>query len=407
MDKKILLVVKREYFKIVKKPTFWITTLFFPVFILVVGFISGYSSEVASRQADESIAGSKSILVLDKTESIGGEDLYDPYRRVDDLDEGVELVKENQVQALFYYPENLNEGGEIKIYAQSQGIFNNFSYNSAAQDLLKNSIINDLGDQRLIELYNKSYSFETEIYEDGSEVESGVARLAIPILGVIIYFVLTSFGTSYMLMSVSEEKENRMIEIVLTLIKPRSLMVGKITGLLFVVVTQLLILVSFAVVGLTVLRDNVELPVDIGSLSLDPVQIFQMIFYVLVGFIFLANVMVGVGAIAPSYKEAQSMSSVFIIFSILPIYFFSIILSDPNGLVAQITSYFPFTAAMILLLRSAIGELSVMETIISSSVLILYAVISFWIAIKFFEIGALQYNRKLSVKEVLGVFKRK
>src|SRR5260221_11395594 len=205
------------------------------------------------------------------------------------------------------------------------------------------------------------------------------------------------------------------MEIEMSSIKPSDLITGKIIGLLVIIYTQVILLILLSIVGIllaaTLLTKLVPgLPpltqIDLSALNLNTPQLLGQIvlgvFYTVVGFFILACTMVGAGAAAPTYREAQGLSTIFIITSILPIYFITTIVTDPNGTLAKILSYFPYTAAFVLLFRNALGSLSLQEVIISGAVLILFCYIALKISFKLFEFGSLEYSKKISFKEFLS-----
>jgi ABC-2 type transport system permease protein len=108
----------------------------------------------------------------------------------------------------------------------------------------------------------------------------------------------------------------------------------------------------------------------------------------------------------PTYREAQSFSSVFILLGMYPLWLVGLLMTDPSGPVAMFSSYFPFSSAMVLLFRNALGEISGMEMLFSTFVLLIYVILSFLISYKLFEIGALEYHQRLSLKTVVDRIRR-
>ncbi|MEI7604131.1 MAG: ABC transporter permease [bacterium] len=402
---KTLLVAKREYLKVVRKYTFWIATLAFPILITILMAISSFSQQASMDILKKQGEGANKILIMDEANVINKEFIQAPFQEITNLNDGISLVKKQDAEALFYYPSDLITSKKIGIYTQDKGIFSNFRYNEIATNLLKQGILKDIKDENKIQIFNSNYNISLEVYKNGLISNTGIEKLIIPGIGVVLYFILISFASSYLLLSVSEEKENRVIETVLTIIKPKNLIWGKIIGQVAVVITQMLFLIGMILIAFLIIKPN--LPIDLSKITITPDQIIASIFYTFTGFLILACTMVGVGAAMPTYKEASSFSSVFILLSILPIYLVGLIIADPNGLLSIITSYFPLTSAMVLLFRNALGELSLIELIFSGVVMILYVVFFFYLAYKIFELGSLEYNRKLSLQQIYYLFKKR
>jgi ABC-2 type transport system permease protein len=404
---KTLIVAKREFFKVVKKPTFWISTLAFPILIGFIAFISGYSADQAKEKFAQDILNSKGIIVVDQSGTIIPESLKPPFYYSGDIENSIERVKSLNADAVIILKSDFIKTKFIEIYSKEQNIFSSSMYNDAAENIIRESILSELGDDKNLELYNSRFDFKvTQFDSEGKEITRGIESLIVPGAAAIIYFILTTFASSYMLMSVAEEKENRAIEIVLSSIKPRNLIWGKIFGQMLIAITQILILTVCSFIALLIINPDVVTSLNLSQLNISVVQIALAVFYTFAGFLILSCLMVGVGAAMPSYKEASSFSSIFIILSILPVYFVTLIITDPSGGVAQFFSYFPLTAPLLLLFRVTIGALGTVEIIASIFILIAYCIIFLWLAFKLFEFGSLEYNNKISFKSFLGSLRK-
>lgn len=397
----IILIAKREYIKIVRQPSFWISTFLFPVFMAIVSFVSGYSAEVAEEKIQEQIANVEKILIIDEGNLINETLIVAPYEKVTGESEALELVKTGKADALFVYPTNAVESGTVNVYALDTGIATRSRFDGVAKTLAHQSLLLTIDDPTIINRINTGFSAQTTVYKDGEPVVFSLEELIVPIVSVILYFFLVFLATNFLLLSVSEEKESRMIEIMLSIVTSRELIWGKILGLSGVVLTQLSVLAGAGIFLLRSTIDQLPVTIDFSSVSLDPVQLLFSGFCLICGFLMMASIMVGVGAVMPTYKEAQSFSSVFVIAAISPVYFAVLIVQDPSGTIAQIASYFPFTSPLILLSRNALNALTTTEMIIGSLALLSYVMISLILAFKLFEIGSLEYTNKLSLKRLI------
>ncbi|MBU1110290.1 ABC transporter permease [Patescibacteria group bacterium] len=398
----ILLVAKREYIKTVRKPSFWIATLAFPILILIVSFVSGYSAQRVEEKIKQEAKEAKLILIVDKSRIIDMQILLPPFEQIelDKLEFGIDRVKTNEADALFVFPEDIQQSQVISIYAQDDGLINRGKYNDTARQLLKQSLLLGLEDANKINLFNQELKIQSTHFKDGQEISDRLEDFIVPAASVILYFVLAFLGSNFLLMSVSEEKENRVIEIILSIMSHREIIWGKIVGLLGVIFTQVIVLLILGGAIFWFSRDSLPFSIDWSLIPIDPVQILISCFYIICGFLTIATAMVGVGSAMPTYKEAQSFSSFFIMLSIFPIYFAALILQEPNGPIAMVTSYFPFTAPLILLIRNALGALSLWETFVSSVILLGYVAAGFYFSFKLFEFGSLEYSQKLSLKRL-------
>jgi len=406
MTDRIFVVAKFEYLKTVKRKAFWFATLFMPVLIVIVMAISTLSSIEGSRQLDSLSESIQTITVIDEA-GIISQDLYnETLIQGDSLEAATEAVKNDETDLTVFFPADILENGQYEIVAQDSGLFQTFGYQEFADSLIRQSAFATIDDPVTAQLLTSSFQSSITLFdEDGQEEPFGVELFILPGLSLLFFFLSVFISGQYMLQSVAEEKENRMIENLLSMISSRSLIFGKLLGLTGAAFTQLII---WAVLGggallFGIADDAVEVNLDFSQVPLETIPINLV--FIFLGFLFFASVMTGVGAVGTSYKESQSLSSVFVILSILPAYFITILVSDPNGVVAQVASYFPFTSAMIFVLRNSITELSFIELAIGIIVNLVYVAIAGWLAIKLFDLGSLMYNRRPSLKEIFYVFR--
>ena len=278
---------------------------------------------------------------------------------------------------------------------------------TAASNILKTSLFLPLGSPEIIALAQNGAEGTMTFYQDGKET-NGFNDYIAPGIFAILFFTILSFSLSYMLTSVSEEKENRSMEMVLTYVEPRTLIVGKILGISLVTRTQLGFFLVLAVIAYIVMRNTgslstLPLGIDLAKITLDPFRIFFAVGFMAVGFLLYAGFMVAVAAMAPSAKEANSFSSVFIIGAIIPIYFVALIVTDPTGAITNFLTFFPLSSPMTNLLRNTVGSLDPAMAWASLAVMTVFMIGSIWIAIRAFKLGALEFAQTVKLS---SLFKR-
>jgi len=401
MKNKILLVAKREYIKIVKKPSFWILLFIIPIFYVILMAVIGVSSKSVEENIKKEAEQAKQIIVIDEAGIIDDGMIVGNIVRDEDREVSIDMVKNDQADAVIIYPENIRQSTEILLYAKDTSLISRGRFDNLATLLFRQSIIQDLGDQEKIALFNADVEIEKTFYKEGEEVDQRFEVFIIPIVSILVYFLLTFLSAGYMLSSVSEEKENRMIETVLSTISPRELIWGKIIGLTGVAFTQLLILCALGGVAVLVSENVLPIEIDWSAVNMSAWQVISALFYIITGFLFLSSIMVGLGAAMPRYREAQQLSGIFIILTILPMYFAQVLIADPNGPIATIVSFTPFTAPLILLFRGSIDSLPVYQSVIGMIVAAAYVGIGFYFAFKLFELGSLELSKKISLTSIL------
>ncbi|MHC1716845.1 MAG: ABC transporter permease [Candidatus Dojkabacteria bacterium] len=404
--KKLFNVALFEYTKTVKKPSFWASTLFLPVFIALVTFISSYSSIDASKKIENMETFSK-IYLIDDANVIQKEMIVEPLEAVKSIDEVKRSLMDDSKRVLIHFPENFLTDFHYDIYFKDKGdVLRSANTPLIADSLLKNSAISNIQNNTSKSILSNNFKSTTYSYDsEGQLKEEGLEKFVLPVLSLIVFFMAVFISSSFLLQSVSAEKENRMIETMLSIVDKKSLMIGKMVGLIGVVITQLLVWLLFGVALYLAIMNyfDLNLPIDLNNIDWGGLPL--NIFLIITGFLFFAAVMVGVGAVGTGAEDSRNLSSIFIILSIFPMYLMQSLITDPTSLLSRIFSYFPFTSFMVLLLRNSIGALSTQELIIGIFTSIIYVIIAIFISMKLFELGCLMYNRRPSLKEIFTYFK--
>ncbi len=223
-------------------------------------------------------------------------------------------------------------------------------------------------------------------------------NLLLPI-GLFFVFMLAIFSTSgYLMQAVSEEKENRTMEIVVTSVSPGKLMAGKITGSLAIGLTQLLAWVGVIVLAVWI---GVSIFNFRGNIQLSPGLVALSVTMLFLAFIIIAAMMAAVGAVVAEATEGQQITGPFSLPFILPFLFFSSILTEPNSPLAVALSLIPFTAPMTLTLRLSLVPVPAWQIALSLFLLALTALLSVWLAGRLFRLGMLRYGQSVGWRQIL------
>jgi len=192
------------------------------------------------------------------------------------------------------------------------------------------------------------------------------------------------------------------MEMVLTYVEPRNLIIGKLLAVILVTLTQVLFFAVLAGVAYLIalsLGNSLSLPfgIDLQKIVFDPETVFFSIGFLVVGFLMFAGFMTATAAIAPSTKEANSFSSVFFLGAFVPFYMIFMILTDPENPITKFITFFPLTSPVVNLLRNTVGNIGTLEAALSLAVMTLFMVLSIWIAVRAFSRGALEFSSSLKL----------
>ncbi len=404
---KLAAVIRHEYLTVVKQRGFWAYMITMPLIFLLVFILvglSGRSENTSLENIAKDLKGSAVIdasgLVSEEVVKAGGQTLY-PASQYDQLREEVES---GERKGLIYYPSTLLETGQYDIYVSSTDFVFSSSLTEAGGALLKNSLYAPIGSTQKIALAQQGAEAVTTTYANGT-TSVGFTRFIVPGAIAAMFIIILMFSIGYILTSISDEKENRSMEMALTYLSPRTLIVGKLVSVVLITLTQL---VFFAVLGVIALliavnTNFIQLPanLDLSSLPIDPVSVAFGLGFLVVGFILFAACMAFIAVLLPS-KQANSFSSLFYILPFVPFWFLWSVLTDPSNPVVQFITYFPITAPTTSLFRNTVGNLSVGEASLSLAIMAVVAAIVLWLVVKIFPKGALEFQNALSLKAIFS-----
>ena len=390
------MVFKFEVLRTLKKPTFWLIALGFPVMIGLIFGIVFWSNRATQEAAEKLQEQNFSIMMTDDSGLIKPEVAAAmKVQRVNSEAEGVEKVKHHQTDAYFYIPKNL-EKDSVRIYGQDTGVFENNKYGAVVRTLLSSSVDGKVtGSEALIIKQKVNSSLTT--YKDGKE-SGGMKEMIVPGFFLVLFYLLIAFFGNQMLTSTIEEKENRTVEMLLTTVQAKTLIVGKIWALITLSLIQGVIIVLPVLVGYLLFGHQLQLPnFDLSQIVFDPTRIAVAIALFGASFMMLTGLLVTVGAMMPTAKEASSWVGLVMILLFGPLYGGSVFISYPESTFSMAMSYFPLTAPIPLMLRNTVGNLSLIEALIGVAVLVVSAVLIMMLAVRVFRYGAMSYDSKLSL----------
>jgi ABC-2 type transport system permease protein len=226
--------------------------------------------------------------------------------------------------------------------------------------------------------------------------------ILLPIIAGLLFVIAVNVSGGYLLQAVVEEKENRTMEVLVTSVSPGQLMAGKIIGNLAVGLLELVIWILFAMIALKILPNFIPM----GNPPEIPFSyVLLIIATFLPAFVFIAAAMGAVGATATEMKEAQQVAGFFTIPIVIPYWFITAIMFNPNGGIAVAMSLFPLTAPLALPMRAVFTTIPAWQMIVSISMLTALAIFAVWLAGRIFRLGMLRYGKKVRLKEAFSRLK--
>ncbi len=415
----------------VTKKSFIITTLLMPIVmlglmltpVLISMFAEGDHREVVVIDRSQTIAPS-----LQSNESLSFV--------TSESDDWQEVISRDGVDAVLVIPDDVVDGqSAIRLYTDGpSSMMLESSITSQVNDIIEEHRLKqyDIADlSNIIAAVHSDVSLQSISYDaDGGEKESStmLSYMLGIILTMLLYMCLLLYGQMVMT-SIIEEKSNRVLELVVSSVKPMQLMLGKICGIGLVAVTQILIW-TVLIAGMSAFVLPAILPAgvaaemsalnagtadlsgmttDIGLLQALSVlgdvsyilQLFGLLLLFLIGgFMLYAAIYAAIGSAVDNIQDAGQLQSVVIFPIIIGIIFGMTAASDPTSTMSEWMSMIPFTSPMVMMARIPFG---IPAWEIAVSLVILYAsfFVMVWVAGKIYRVGIFMYGKKPSVKELI------
>lgn len=436
---KTLLILRQEYLKRVKKKSFIILTLLVPflfagVFALVIFLsINNDNKERTIAVFDES------TLFLNELGK-EGQTIY-KFIPKDEYEKLKVSLKGSEYYGLLYIPQDIYTNNIAQLISEKQVPFelneqierklSRYIENDKRQKVIEETQIPDL-EERLANTKTWIKLNTLKISETGEaeKSSSAVAFIASYAMGFIIYFFVFMYGATVM-RSVMEEKKSRIIEVIISSVKPYELMAGKIIGTALVGLTQVAIWVILGVVvlmgvqsfftpesaqqvGQSIMQSQqqlnpamaqaaqpnkvLEVMEMIGNLNI-PLILFTFVFYFLVGYLLYSSLLGAVGAAVDNEEDSQQMVFPVTMPLILSIMVLFPIARNPEGPVAFWFSMIPLTSPVAMMARIPYG-IPTWELLLSMFLLVITTFGAIAAAAKIYRIGLLMYGKKVNLKEL-------
>lgn len=441
--KKILLIISREYLSRVKKKSFWILTIVVPLLLAGLYAIPIY---LAVRPQEKT-----TVLVVDDTKLFDGAFKSSKeivYQYAGSLDYAQRrMTEEDSVSAVLYIParETTIPGDAFLYY---QGSLPSASLQSDVSEQLQSHIrtiilqdVHGITQEEFDQVNATRIKLHTKDMETGKEAFTEVKSAIGLVLGLVIFMVVLTFGSQVM-SGVSEEKTSRIVEVIVSSVKPFQLMMGKVIGIGFVGLTQFALWIMLSMVGFVGIQaTNPELfeaakarqnmtevatkgtdaveqmqalndaPVVTelvqGLTAIDfPLIITMFLIYFVLGYFFYATLFAGVGALVDVDTNAQQFSLPITIPLMLVMVLMPAIINEPSGSLATWLSVIPFTSPVAMMIRIPFG-VPIWEAAVSVGVLLLFVPLNTWVAGRIYKRGILLYGKKITYKDIFSWFKKK
>lgn len=410
----LYLIISREYLERVKRKSFILSTILMPLVMLALMLAPTLVMVLSGPE-------SKTIGVIDRSEVMAGgltdiDDLHfsilpshltiDSAKNIESLD-GILVIEEDVVD----YPSHVQLYTKGAPSMQTEQVIRGQLGDALEKQRLARYDIPDLA--RIIENVKVDVSMSTfRIDTEETEVTSSMVSYLIGmVMAMMLYMFIMIYGQMVMT-SIIEEKNNRVLEIVVSSVRPNALMLGKILGIGLVAITQILIwallICSFSKWVMPLVINSMSSPDfdllgAIGQLG-DPTYVLMLFIWIMLfligGYMFYSSIYAAIGSAVDNIQDASQLTSIAIVPIILGFVFSMTVANDPNSGLAFWLSIIPFTSPMTMMSRLPFG-IPFWETALS--LVVLYASFMFliWLCAKIYRVGIFMYGKKPTLIEII------
>jgi len=429
--KNIYLITKREFLTQVKKKSFIILTILAPLLMVGFGVLIGFMFKANEAEYHFDVVDKSGLFAgqLKSTKEITY--TFVPANTENALVKNLKDLK--GTDGLLIIPElkamdfDALESGTKLLTNKKIGMDTKTFVSADLSNILKKEKIKQLGikEDRIVNL-DKNFKLISQNVTESDKPESDLAfgiktALSMGLMYVVFMFIII-YGVRVM-RSVLEEKNNRVVEIIISSVKPFELMMGKILGVTLVALTQFTVWIAMTVTaaiflntGFSAMQKNIpageegvlknldiqQIATEVSHILLDMNYvgiIGVFVFFFLFGYIFYSSMYAAIGSAVDNETETQQFTLFAVVPLMLGLYGSFTIMNNPDGPMAFWLSIIPFTSPVAMIARIPFG-VPLWQILLSIFLLIASTLLMVFIASKIYRVGILMYGNKATLKEI-------
>jgi ABC-2 type transport system permease protein len=396
---KTLLIFRHEFLHMIKRKGFIILTLIVPVLALIgIGVFQLVSTD------EPPLVETVTIGYVDEA---GGFDQYTTQGyielvRFDTPGDATAALINGDVAEYFVIPSDYLSTGAINRYTLERQLETPPAIATGIKNFLTSNLLTGKVPPDTIELVEKPLNLTVTRLTETGEVateQGGYGNVIIPAIFALLLALSLQLFSTYMVEGLGNEKESRLIEVLLSSVSTRQLLTGKVLGLgaaglvqVVVWLASLPLLLNLASSTIGGFFSTIQLPANFVVLG---------IVYFILGYLLFAALSAGVGAISPSAHEGQLLVPIYALLAFVPLWFASVLFVFPDNPIWSVLTIFPVTAPMAVMLRLGVTGIAAWELAVSLAVLVLSIILVMFLAIRAFRVYLLMYGKRPSWGEII------
>lgn len=398
--KKIRIIAGHEFLTAVKRLSYIILTLSLPL-LATLGMLAYYG--ITQWAGEKPPAEKPDIGYVDNT------GLFNDYADTETIDfvpyttedEARGKLFDGTISEYFVIPSDYLETGSIHRYTTKREIEPPYEKLSSIDDFLISNLIGaNVSETVLARVTDPVDTKSFRLNPDTGEIfppEDELSSFVMPYVFGLLFIMSLFFSSGYLLQGVSEEKENRLIEILLSSVSARQLLTGKVLGLgaagLLQIFVWLMTIVIFVVIA------SANIPV-LAGLKISAELIVLGIFYFILGYALFGILFAAIGSLGSTARESSQWTTFVVLPAMLPLMLIGLLLTNPDHIVFTILALFPITAPITAVMKLSIGALPAWELAVSMIIMIASIAAAIWLASRVFRTFLLMYGKRPSIADI-------
>jgi ABC-2 type transport system permease protein len=397
---KTLLIFRHEFLHAIRRKGFIILTLIVPVLALIgIGVFQLVSTDEPPLVE---------MVTIGYVDEAGGFDQYTTQGyielvRFDTPGDATAALINGDLSEYFVIPSDYLTTGVVNRYIIEKQLETPPAIATGIKNFLISNMLAGEVPPETVELIETPLALVTtrltETGEVANEQGGGYGNVIIPAIFALLLALSLQVSTVYLVQGLGDEKESRLIEVLLSSVSPRQLLTGKVLGLGAAGLVQ--VIVWLASLPLLLNLASSTIGGFFGTIQLPANFLVLGIVYFILGYSLFAALSAGVGAISPSVREGQQLSMIYAMLVYIPLWFASFLFIFPDSPIWSVLTIFPVTAPIMVMLRLGVTGIATWELAASLAVLVLSIILVMFLAIRAFRIYLLMYGKRPAWGEIV------
>ena len=423
---KIWLILRSEFWRRVRSTTFIVATLLAPLLLIALMFAPALLGELDEESSEHTVAVvDHTGTLLDRLQDASGEASRLTFVAANPPTDSLRAaVLAGEYDGFVVLPTSLltDDNETVTYYSTESSLGGPARLESRLEDAVRDAVLAAREVPDTIQaLMEREVNVSPQVLSEEGEAGSGIILTFIGFgMAFIIYFAVFIYG-QFVMQGVIQEKSNRVVEVVVSSVRPFELLMGKVLGVGAMGLTQMIVWVALAGAGMTFAGTLLALfvtPADLGvptdasaqelmaaaGITMPSIPFSLVVWFLLFfvgGYLLYASLFAAVGSAVEQQQDAQNLMYPVFIPLVVPLMFVTFVVESPDSMLSLVLSLVPFFSPIIMPLRMTAAAVPVWQTLLAFGLLVGGFVFTIWVAARIYRIGIFMYGKTPSLTEVV------